>query len=166
MEILLLLLGIAGLLVGLAGAVLPLPGPPLSYAGMWALQYSGFVNFSQESLITFGVLTFIVFVLDYYVPIWGTKKYGGSKWGMIGAAVGLVVGLFLGPFGMFIGAFAGAFLGEYIYKRSGDVALKAAFGSFLGLMAGIFVKVLLCIAMIVYTVVQFFQTKPVLEIGV
>ena len=31
MDILLLVLGIAGLLVGLAGAVLPLPGPPLSW---------------------------------------------------------------------------------------------------------------------------------------
>jgi hypothetical protein len=34
MDILLLILGIAGLLVGLAGAVLPLPGPPLSFVGL------------------------------------------------------------------------------------------------------------------------------------
>lgn len=166
MEIFLLLLGVIGLLVGLAGAVLPLPGPPLSYAGMWALHYSGYVRFSDESLIVFGVLTFLVFVLDYYVPIWGTKKYGGSKWGMIGAAIGLVVGLFMGPFGMFIGAFAGAFLGEYIYKRNEKIALKAAYGSFLGLMAGIFVKVMLCLVMIVYSVMQFFQTGNTLKVSI
>jgi uncharacterized protein YqgC (DUF456 family) len=157
MDILLLITGIVCLLVGLAGAVLPLPGPPLSFAGMIALQYSRFADFGQNTLIVFGVLTVVITVLDYYVPIWGTKKFGGSKWGAYGSAIGLVAGLFLGPFGIFIGAFAGAFLGEFLNDKNPNRALKAAFGSFIGLMAGMAVKVILCLVMLVYSGVQIFQ---------
>jgi uncharacterized protein YqgC (DUF456 family) len=157
MDILLLVIGIVCLLVGLAGAVLPLPGPPLSFAGMIALQYSRFADFGQNTLIVFGVLTVVITVLDYYVPIWGTKKFGGSKWGAYGSAIGLVAGLFLGPFGIFIGAFAGAFLGEFLNDKNPNRALKAAFGSFIGLMAGMAVKVILCLVMLVYSGVQIFQ---------
>jgi uncharacterized protein YqgC (DUF456 family) len=157
MDILLLITGIVCLLVGLVGAVLPLPGPPLSFAGMIALQYSRFADFGQNTLIVFGVLTVVITVLDYYVPIWGTKKFGGSKWGAYGSAIGLVAGLFLGPFGIFIGAFAGAFLGEFLNDKNPNRALKAAFGSFIGLMAGMAVKVILCLVMLVYSGVQIFQ---------
>ncbi len=156
MDILLLILGMISLLAGLAGAVLPIPGPPLSYIGMIALHYSRFVEFSQNTLIAFGVITVVVTVLDYYVPIWGTKKFGGTKWGMYGSGIGLVAGLFLGPFGLFIGAFAGAFLGEYLNDKDTGRSLKAAVGSFLGLMAGIVVKVLLCLVMLVWSVVAIF----------
>lgn len=157
MDILLLVAGILGLLTGLAGAVLPIPGPPLSYAGMIALQYSRFAEFSQTTLIVFGVLTVMVTVLDYYVPIWGTKKFGGTRWGMYGSGIGLIAGLFLGPFGVIIGPFAGAFIGEYLHDKSTGRAFKAAVGSFLGLMAGIVVKVLLCLVMLGWACVEIFR---------
>jgi uncharacterized protein YqgC (DUF456 family) len=96
-------------------------------------------------------------VLDYYVPIWGTKKFGGSKWGAYGSAIGLIAGLFLGPCGIFIGAFAGAFVGEFLNDKNPNRALKAAFGSFIGLMAGMAVKVILCLVMLVYSGVEIFQ---------
>lgn len=158
MDILLLIIGILCLLAGLAGAVLPIPGPPLSYAGMIALHYSRFAEFSQNTLIAFGVITALVTVLDYYVPIWGTKKFGGTKWGMYGSGIGLVAGLFLGPFGLFIGAFAGAFIGEYLNDKNTGRSFKAAVGSFLGLMAGIVVKVLLCLVLLAWSVVAIFRT--------
>ncbi len=157
MDILLLITGIICLLTGLAGAVLPLPGPPLSFAGMIALHYSKYAEFTQNLLIIFGILTVVVVILDYYVPIWGTKKFGGSKWGAYGSALGLIVGLFLGPFGIFIGAFAGAFIGEFLNDKDSKRSLKAAFGSFLGLLAGIFVKVILCIAMLIYSGIEIFK---------
>lgn len=157
MDILLLIVGILCLLTGLAGAVLPLPGPPLSFAGMIALHYSRFAEFSQNTLIVLGVLTVIVAVLDYYVPIWGTRKFGGSKWGMYGSAIGLIAGLFLGPLGIFIGPFAGAFIGEYLNNQNTRQSFKAALGSFIGLMAGMFIKVLLCLVMLVYSGVEIFR---------
>ena len=157
MDVLLLIAGILALLAGLAGAVLPIPGPPLSLAGMIALHYSRFAEFSQNTLIVFGVLTVVVTVLDYYVPIWGTKKFGGTRWGMYGSGLGLIAGLFLGHFGIFIGAFAGAFIGEYLNDKDSGRAFKAAVGSFVGLMAGIVVKVLLCLAMLIVACIAIFQ---------
>lgn len=157
MDIVLLIAGILCLLAGLAGAVLPIPGPPLSFAGMIALHYSRFAEFSQSTLILFGVLTVMVTVLDYYVPVWGTKKFGGTRWGMYGSGIGLIAGLFLGPFGLFIGAFAGAFIGEYLDNRDAGRSFRAAVGSFMGLMAGIVVKVLLCLAMLIVACVVIFQ---------
>lgn len=159
MDIILLITGILCLLAGLAGAVLPIPGPPLSFAGMIALQYSRFAEFSQNTLILFGVLTVLVTVLDYYVPIWGTKKFGGTRWGMYGSGIGLVAGLFLGPFGIFIGAFAGAFLGEYLNDKNTARSFKAAVGSFAGLMAGIVVKVFLCLTMLIWSCVEIFRNS-------
>jgi len=55
--------------------------------------------------------------------------------------VGLLVGLmFLGPFGIIIGPFAGAYLGERLNKTPDKQALKAAFGSLIGFLSGVFLK--------------------------
>lgn len=150
MDTALLIIGFLLLLVGLAGAVLPLPGPPLSFVGLIVLNYSKYTNFSSDLLYILGLLTALITVLDYFIPIWGTKKFGGSKWGTIGSGLGLVIGIFLGPFGMFFGAFIGAFLGEYLHNKNQAIAFKAALGSFLGLIAGIVFKLALCLVMLFY----------------
>lgn len=156
MEILWIVLGFILILIGTAGAVLPLPGPPLSFLGMLAAQQSDRINFSDEVLYGFGIVTFTITVLDYFIPIWGAKKFGGTKWGSYGSAIGLIVGMFLGPFGLFIGAFVGAFLGEYLSDKNHNKAFRAAFGSFLGLLAGILGKTLLCISMLITTIYYLF----------
>lgn len=151
---LLLILGIACLLLGLAGAVLPLPGPPLSFAGMLALDYSGYADFGTTVLVGLGILSAVVAVLDYYVPIWGTKKFGGTRWGVYGSAIGLFAGFFLGPLGWVIGPFVGAFAAEFMHDQNTVRAGRAAFGSFVGLMAGMAVKILLCLIMLVWSAVE------------
>lgn len=151
MDILLLIGSIICLLVGLAGAVLPLPGPPLSLVGLFMLHYSKYADFDRKTLIFFTLVTIGISIFDYYAPIWGTKKFGGTKYGAWGSTIGLLVGLFIVPgFGMFLGAFLGAFLGEILGKAEPKKALKAALGSFLGLIAGIFGKVILCLAMLIF----------------
>jgi uncharacterized protein YqgC (DUF456 family) len=158
MDYLLLISGLACLVIGLAGAILPLPGPPLSFGGILLLHYSRFAEFSENTLIAFSVITVLITVMDYYIPIWGTKKFGGSKWGTIGSGIGLLVGMFLGPFGLFSGAFVGAFIGEYLSNKNHKIAFKAALGSFLGLMAGIVAKTILCIVMLVYSIIEIYQS--------
>ncbi len=148
-DILLLIGSVICLLVGLAGAVLPLPGPPISLIGLFMLHYSKYAQFDRSTLTFFVILTIALSIFDYYAPIWGTKKFGGTKYGSWGSTIGLLVGLFFTPIGMFLGAFLGAFLGEIIGKTELKVALKAAIGSFIGLITGIIGKVLLCIAMII-----------------
>jgi uncharacterized protein YqgC (DUF456 family) len=104
------------------------------------LHLSKFGQFSATTLIILGGITVIVTILDFVIPILGTKKFGGSKYGSIGAAIGLVVGLFLGPIGLITGALLGAFIGEIIFKNNIYYALKAAIGSFLGFLAGVGLK--------------------------
>ncbi len=151
MEYILLILGIICLLTGLAGAVLPLPGPGLSFGGLLLIHFSHYANFSQTALVTFGVLTVVMVFLDYYIPIWGVKRFGGTRYGSIGAIAGGLGGLFFIPaIGIFIGTFLGALVGELLGKATLKSALRAALGSFLGFLSGVFVQILLCLAMIVY----------------
>ena len=141
LDILFLSLGIILLLVGLLGCILPvLPGPPLSFLALLALQLTRWGNFSAGFLWTCAGIALIVSVLDYLVPIWGTKKFGGSRKGVWGATLGLVVGLFFGPIGVILGPFLGALLGELSEHSNTDKAFKAAIGSFLGILAGIILK--------------------------
>lgn len=155
MDILLLIAGIICLLTGLAGAVLPLPGPPLSFAGLILLHLSKYAEFSQTVLVSLGFVTVVMAVLDYYIPVWGTKKFGGTRYGAIGATLGLLVGFLVIPaIGIFIGTFLGALVGELIGGANTRNALKSAFGSFVGFITGIVMKVLLCLVMIGFAVAE------------
>lgn len=98
-----------------------------------------------------GSIMVLVSVLDYVVPVYGTKRFGGSRQGVRGSAIGLIIGVFvlpalgivIGPFGLpgiILGPFIGAYLGETHSGKSPEQALKAAFGSFLGFLAGTFMK--------------------------
>ena len=90
-----------------------------------------------------GAIAFFVFAIDYLIPAMGTKKFGGSKAGMIGTLIGLVVAIVfpvLGILGIIIWPFLGALVGEIANKADNKTALKAAFGSFIGFLTGTFLK--------------------------
>ena len=169
MDILLIVLGAICLLLGLIGCVAPvLPGVPLSYLGLLLLHFTDRVQFSWQFLAVWGVVVVVIQILDYFIPAWGTKKFGGTKYGVWGSTIGLFVGLFMGPLGIVIGPFIGAVLGELIYfnrhpqttlseteqnKNSNfNRALRAGFGSFIGLLTGTLIKVICCGVMIAYFV--------------
>ena len=142
------------MIVGLVGCVIPvIPGPPISFIGLLLLHFSKYAEYSFEFLLMFGLIAVIVTVLDYLVPIWGTKKFGGSKAGMWGAAIGLVLGLiFLPPLGIIIGPFAGAVIGEALTGKEAAKAFRAGLGSLLGLMMGIGLKLAASVTMTFYFV--------------
>jgi uncharacterized protein YqgC (DUF456 family) len=153
-DILLVAGGGALMIVGIVGCVLPvIPGPPLSFAGLLLLHFSKYASFSFEFLLLFGSIAVIVTLMDYVVPIWGTKKFGGSKAGMWGAAIGLVIGLFvLPPLGIIVGPFAGAVIGEAMTGKKAAEAFRAGMGSLLGLMMGVGLKLAASIVMTYYFV--------------
>lgn len=144
MEIALLILAIICFIVGLAGAILPaLPGAPISYLGVWLLQWSGYVHYSTAFLVGTAIVLVIISVIDYFLPPLITKKTGGSKYAAIGSVVGMLVGMFLTPIGMILGMLLGAFIGELVFaKQKADGALKAALGALGGFVLGTGMKLL------------------------
>jgi uncharacterized protein YqgC (DUF456 family) len=140
-DYVLLILAVILMVIGIIGCLVPvLPGPPISYLGLILLHITRFGQFSTNVLISLAIVTIVVTIIDYVVPLWGTKKFGGSKYGIRGAAVGLVIGLFLGPVGIIIGPFFGAIVGELIFKDDISYALKAGLGSLLGFLTGVGLK--------------------------
>lgn len=154
MEIFLLILAALLIITGIVGSVLPiLPGPPLAYGGLFVMHFSG-PNYKiwWPILVVLGIFTLVVSVLDYVMPSIGTKYFGGTKYGSWGSTIGLIIGVFtawLGPWGIIIGPFLGAFIGELIYGQTTGEALKSATGSFLGFLGGTFMKVMLCVVILV-----------------
>lgn len=142
MEVVLLIIGILLIIIALIGCFIPvLPGPPLAYISLLLLQLGREVPFSTKfMLITAGVVAAVTF-LDYFIPALGAKKWGGSKYGIIGAFAGVVVGLFIfPPLGFFIFPLLGAIVGEVLNGANSSQAFKAAFGTFVGLLFGTMLK--------------------------
>jgi len=143
MDILLISLGFILMLVGILGSILPvLPGVPVSWLGLLMIYLAPSVPFDWVFLTITFVLAALLYLLDYIVPAIGTKRFGGSRYGMIGATLGLLAGLFFPPFGFIIGPFLGAFLGELFNTKTRHNALRAAFGSFVGFLASVFMKLM------------------------
>ncbi|MDA3912419.1 MAG: DUF456 domain-containing protein [Bacteroidales bacterium] len=158
LEILLIVLGVIFIIIGLLGCVLPvIPGPPISWVGILMLHLTERVQFSVEFLIIWLVIAVLITIVDNIIPVLGTKRAGGSKWGIRGSAIGLIIGLFFGPIGIFIGPFLGALVGEILYfeTKAGKVksagltqnekhkrAFLSALGSFVGLLFGIVLKLI------------------------
>lgn len=144
LDIALISFGILFLLIGLVGCILPvLPGPPLSYMGLLLLHFTENHHFSARFLIWWAVIALVVTLLDNLIPIWGTKKYGGSKRAIWGSVLGLLAGLFLfPPFGIIVGPFLGAVLGELSAGKTSNEALRSGFGAFMGFLGGTLLKLI------------------------
>ena len=142
MDIALLIIGFVLCLVGIIGSFLPvLPGPPISWLGLLLLHLTGAVPNDWVFLGITAAVALLIFAMDYVIPAMGTKKFGGSKYGMIGTTIGLIIGLLSPiPGGIIIGPFVGAFVGELLNNADKKSAAKAAFGSFLGFLTGTFLK--------------------------
>ncbi len=150
-------LGILLMLGGIAGSVLPfLPGPPLSYLALLIQQFKSDSPYSVKFLVTWAIITLVITLLDYVIPMYGTRQFGGSKYGIWGCTVGLIAGIFFSPVGIIVGPFVGAFVGEIIGNNNSENALKAAIGSFLGFVFGTLLKLVACFVM------GWYLLKPVL----
>ena len=156
MELFLVLIALVLMILGVVGSFLPvLPGPLTSWAGLLVLHFTEGVEMSQTFLIVTLIVAIVIYVLDYIIPAIGTKRFGGSKAGMIGTTLGLIIGLLSPiPFGIIIGPFVGALIGELINENDINKALKAAFGSFLGFIASTFLKFIVAIVYLGFFIVK------------
>lgn len=163
MDIAIIIIAILCILIGLIGSILPaLPGPSLAYGGLLILllgENSG-AALAQNGylwLIILGFITLFISIADYYMPIWGTKKFGGTKAGARGSTIGLIVAVILtfisAGFAVILiiaGPFIGAYIGEKQAGQSSQIALQSAKGSFLGFIAGTFMKIVVVLLIAIY----------------
>lgn len=156
MDIVWMVLGVVLVLVGIVGSVLPmLPGPPLAFVGLLVQQLRSDPPFSTQQVLIWLAITIVITLLDYWVPIYGTKKFGGTQAGAWGATIGLLLGFFLGPWGIILGPFLGALAGELMANQESGKALKAAFGSLVGFLFGTISKLIVCGVMGWYLIKSF-----------
>ncbi len=136
--------------LGLIGCVVPIiPGPILSFVGLLFLLPTKHAP-SWTMLILFGGAAVVVTVLDYFVSVWGAKKFRASKAGAWGCFIGSIIGLFFLPVGLIAGPFFGAFLGELLSGRTSEDAARSGLGALVGFLAGTFVKILLAGAVLAW----------------
>jgi uncharacterized protein YqgC (DUF456 family) len=143
MTTVVILLGLLLSITGLIGCILPIiPGLPLSYVALIILSFAkDWEPFGATFLIVTGLLTALMLLLDYLVPVVGAKKFGASKYGVWGSFIGMIIGLFIfPPFGLIVGGFIGAIAGELLAGKEGDDAIRAGIGVFLGNLFNIGLK--------------------------
>ena len=165
MSIFLISLGFICCLIGLIGSVLPVvPGLIISWLGILLLFWVPEIEVSSSLLWITLAVTLLILILDYIIPILGTKKLGGSKFGVYGAGIGLVVGLLSPiPLGILIGPFIGAYLGEVVFaKKARQPALKAALGSFLGFLTSTVLELLASLSFFVIFIYKLIEYRAVL----
>ncbi len=155
----LIILGIILNIIGIIGVVVPvLPGITLNYLALVLLYITkGAGAIELNILIIFGLLTFLVALLDYILPLVGAKKSGASRTGIIFSVIGMLTGIiFFPPFGIIFGLLIGAIVGELIAGKSESQAFKAGVVTFLGSLTSMFIKLILAAVMTVYYIWHLF----------
>lgn len=155
MDVFLIILAGLCMLIGILGSILPaLPGLPISYFGILLLHWTNYVHLSNTFLITWFIIVLGVTILDNILPIWTTKKLGGSKAGVYGSGIGLIIGMFIPPIGIILGALFGAIIGELMSGSNTKTSLKAGAGVFIGFIVGTVMKVALSIILLYYYLIE------------
>ena len=157
MDLFLLTIGFLCVMLGLIGSFLPvLPGPLTSWLGLLILYFTSIVPMNYTFLGITLAIAILIWILDYIIPAIGTKRFGGSTYGVYGTTIGLLIGLFSPiPFGILLGAFLGAFIGEMLHdKKNTRRAFRASIGSLLGLITSATIKFTVAV---VYAVLFFMK---------
>ncbi|NDV94211.1 DUF456 domain-containing protein [Dysgonomonas sp. 521] len=149
LDIILIVIGTILIIAGILGCIIPaLPGVPLNYLAIVLLQFTSKTDFSTQFLVVWGIVVIVVQILDYYIPVWGTKKLGGGSYGAWGAGIGVIAGMFVfPPWGIIFMPLVCAILGELLDNKEFNVALKAGFGAFVGFLTGIVMKLVVSITL-------------------
>ena len=160
MEILLLIFGVLLMLIGVVGSFLPIiPGPVCSWLGLLVLHLTESVQKNITFLIITLVIALVIYLLDTLLPIWATKKLGGTQMGTIGSGIGLIIGFFFGPIGIILGPFIGALAGELTQSSDLKKAFRSAFGSLVGFLFGTLIKFTLAVVYLIFFVQIFWKHK-------
>ena len=101
------------------------------------------------SFVILGALMAVSQTLEMLSGAAGSKWFGGSRWGALGALVGTLVGLFFMPFGLLVGPLLGAILAELgLARQETRPAVISGVGSVVGTLAGMGIKIVIGALMI------------------
>lgn len=152
MDILLSVLAFLFTIVGIIGCIVPIiPGTALSFIGLLCAYWCGYSTISATTIWIWLAASVVVSLIDYFLPGYMTKIFGGSRAATIGATVGVFAGLFVfPPFGMIFGPLVGAVVGELMHDGSNKAhAVKVGLGAFLSFIVGTGIKLVASIGMFV-----------------
>ena len=144
------------LLVGLSGCFVPVvPGPPLVYIALLILTTFTDYKCSDEFLWKWAGIVVLVTIADFWLQIYGVKKFGGTKKAINGTMIGLLLGIFTPPIGIIVGPFVGALIGAYLDENDDfKKVIKIASGALIGFIGGLVLKLVVCF----YLVREFYLT--------
>ena len=148
------------LLVGLVGCIVPvLPGhliiliAAIVHRIMFGVE-SGIVWWS---FLILAVLMAVSQAIEMISGAAGTKWFGGTKWGALGAFVGALVGMFFFPVGLLAGPLVGAFGFEMAFaNKEAKPAMVSGVGSLAGTLVGMVVKLIIGVMMIAWFLIDVF----------
>jgi uncharacterized protein len=144
-------LSVSLLTAGLLGAVVPyVPGPLVIFLASvlhaWLRPESG-IGWWSVGLI--GLMMLVTYALDFLSAAAGTKRYGGTKWGVVGVLIGGLVGMFFALPGLILGPLIGGFVFEMAFaKMSLHGATKSTWGTIVGTVAGIAMRLAVSVVMV------------------
>jgi uncharacterized protein YqgC (DUF456 family) len=148
------------LLVGLAGCIIPfLPGHlVILFAAIGhRLMFGDDSGVEWWTFVVLDVLLTVSQLYEWFSGAAGARWFGGTKWGAAGAVVGGIVGLFFMPFGLVLGPLAGAYAFEsWFANQSPRPAMVSGFGSAVGALSSLVVKLVVGVMMIGWFVIDVF----------
>lgn len=134
------------LLAGFIFAILPVfPGVifTLGAVGIFVV-WRGYEAIGAFSFWLIVALGFFYFFVDWIAGIIGAKKFGASKFGVLGVILGGILGpLALGFPGLIIGPVLGGFTLEFFANRDLKRSLRLSQGALVGFILGTFGKLLI-----------------------
>ena len=159
MDLFLLILSAMLIISGIIGSFIPiLPGPLTSWFGLFSLNLISTVEIDKTLLIITFVIAVIIFILDSLIPIYGSKYFGATKYGILGASIGLLIGIITPiPFGIIIGPILGALIGELLFNNDLKKSIKSSIGVLIGFLASTFIKFITSVIYLMIYLVQLWE---------
>ncbi len=158
MELIIGIIVIFLLVIGIIGSFVPaIPGPPISYGALLLSHFYVYSVSDENFLWLMAIVVIFVTIFDFWIQVYGVKKFGGSKKAVNGSILGLIIGLiFLPGIGIILGPFIGAFIGAKMENPDVNKALKIALGALAGFMVGTLLK----LSVSLYIVYEIFHSIP------
>lgn len=151
------------LVCGLAGCIVPvIPGHLLILAGAVCFRL---MKGAEAGIAWWGFAILVVIMaisqaVEFFSGSLGSKWFGGSRWGGVGAILGSIVGLFFFPAGLLVGPLVGAFVFEFLFaKKHTRESVVSGVGSVVGTVAGMGFKLAAGMVMIGWFFADVFYFK-------